>query len=335
MMTTQQFFEEMKRQSRRGQCLHFDRGEQCSKIIDAHSIQKNGQLSSIAEEGKVYRADFNPDKGGMHFKKVGINKASVFPGFCGTHDNTLFAPIDRHPLQPSFEQIALYAYRCVSREYFVKGAAIRGYKNIIGRTDLNDEFRTYLKSMLVGNSVGFTALDAHKRAYDASLSQGKYTDFRYVTFNTSDEEFMQVSGLLYPTFDFSGRELQELGSVKIPNELITYFTAPTSDGWAFCFAWHASSDRVCKHLMQSLAASCLHGEKLVDALLRFVVWNCENHAFKISWWDNLNPSAQQEILKFMNLAVNPQKEIPSNYLISGCENIVQTEFNTVRTSEYS
>jgi len=335
MLTIQQFFEEMKRQSRQGQCLHFNSGEQCSKIIDAHSIQKNGQLSSIAEQGKVYRADFNPDKGGMYFKKTGINKASVFPGFCGMHDNALFSPIDRFPLQPSFEQIALYAYRCVSREYFVKGAAVRGYKNITARPDLNSQFRTYLKSMLAGSSVGFATLDCHKREYDASLSQEKFTDFRYVTFNTTDEEFMQVSGLLYPTFDFLGRELQELGNARNPNELITYFTAPTTEGWAFCFAWHASSDRVCKRLVQSLATSCLQGKKLVDSLLRFVLWNCENHAFRISWWDSLTSSAQQTILEAMNLAVHPQKTIPSNYLLSGCENIAQTDFQAVRTSEYS
>lgn len=45
----------MKRQSKKGRCLHFTDGIQCNEIISAHSIQKRGQLGLIAEAGHVYR----------------------------------------------------------------------------------------------------------------------------------------------------------------------------------------------------------------------------------------------------------------------------------------
>ncbi|MGZ6520154.1 MAG: hypothetical protein ACXVED_21480, partial [Bacteroidia bacterium] len=37
-----------------GRCLHFDSGNKCNEIIDAHSIQRRKSLSSIAENGQIY-----------------------------------------------------------------------------------------------------------------------------------------------------------------------------------------------------------------------------------------------------------------------------------------
>jgi hypothetical protein len=53
-------------------------------------------------------------------KKIGINKATTFYGFCQHHDNKLFELIDNYPLKPDKQQMALYAYRCLCREYFFK-----------------------------------------------------------------------------------------------------------------------------------------------------------------------------------------------------------------------
>lgn len=61
MSLTEDFQRVIKQERNRGRCLHFANGIQCNKIISAHSIQKQGQLSLIAEEGHVYQlnADFS------------------------------------------------------------------------------------------------------------------------------------------------------------------------------------------------------------------------------------------------------------------------------------
>lgn len=79
-MRYQRLLDEMKRQSRMGECLHFDNDLQCSEIIDAHSIQKGGQLSKIAENGHVYRVDFDSNRGQLFFKKTGIEKSIYISG---------------------------------------------------------------------------------------------------------------------------------------------------------------------------------------------------------------------------------------------------------------
>lgn len=332
MTTMQNYFDEMKRQSNLGRCLHFSAGPECTPIIGAHSIQRKGQLSQLADKGHVYRVEFDVGSGKLFLKKSGIKRVSVFQGFCGKHDNELFQPIDNFPLEPTTEQLALYAYRCVCREYFVKENAVRAIENIVGRADVQVGARDFLKASLQGHSIGFRTLQTHKQVFDRSLQRGSFSDFEYTVFHTCDEQPFQVSGLLYPQFDFNGRELQTLGDIESPNELITYFTAPTATGWAFCFAWHRSSDQVCKEFIKSFAAHCKGGAKPGDALLRFVTSTCENHAFKMSWWDNLEQRAQSELLRRMQLSASPVDTVLADYLMYGCENIASTEFDRVQQS---
>lgn len=62
------------------------------KISGAHSIQNNGILSRIAENGHVM--GYSLDKVGFDGKEYGKNIASIFFGFCNKHDS-IFYPIDR------------------------------------------------------------------------------------------------------------------------------------------------------------------------------------------------------------------------------------------------
>lgn len=119
------------------------------------------------------------------------------------------------------------------------------------------------------SALGQRNSDYHKELYDRSLRESKL-DFHYVVFEFKSEEFMQLSGLLYPEYDFDGNHLQNIASVSPPNQLITYFTAPTVAGWAFCFAWHVSSHQVCEAIIRSFAATCRRGNDDSAALLRFV-----------------------------------------------------------------
>lgn len=328
---------EMQRQSARGRCLHFGDGARCNEIISAHSIQRGGQLSLIAEGGHVYRlrADLSTLKqsGGVpRPKKVGLNKASTFPGFCKHHDNVLFAPIDTRPLGPSRHQAALYAYRSVCREYFVKENAVAALTRMKDHADLNSAQRSTMKTALLGHSVGFEGLMYHKAAYDEALRNERYDEFQFTYFMSASRCSLQVTGLLYPDRDFRGDGLQDLGNWQSPLDLITFFTAPTPEGWAFGFAWHNSSSNSCVQLLQSLASIVPSGEGLEDALLRFALSCCENHAVRISWWDSLPSEARQAALERMELMAHPSIPVPPDYLSAGCEGMADWKFEYVHTT---
>uniref|UniRef100_UPI001C3F336A hypothetical protein n=1 Tax=Azohydromonas lata TaxID=45677 RepID=UPI001C3F336A len=154
-----EFQRESKRQSNRGRCLHHSSGVRCNEIISAHSIQNKGQLHLIAEEGHVYRLNadlstLNKTNGLAEPKKIGIKQASTFAGFCKHHDNALFEPIDNQPLSRNKKQVALYAYRCICRELFVKENAATVMEKMKSYPDLSTDQASMLNALHIGHSIG-------------------------------------------------------------------------------------------------------------------------------------------------------------------------------------
>ena len=77
-------------------------------ISAAHSIQNNGVLGKIVEDGHVM--GYELETGEVGGKLYGRNKASIFWGFCNKHDG-IFKPIETAPYVGTDEQHFLYAYR--------------------------------------------------------------------------------------------------------------------------------------------------------------------------------------------------------------------------------
>lgn len=328
------FQTQTKHEKARGRCLHFANGYRCNGIISAHSIQKSGQLNLIAENGHVYKlsVDIIQSTTVIHPKKIGVKKVSTFDGFCNHHDSQLFKVIDETPLTPNSHQVSLYAYRSLCREYFVKENAVKVLLAVEGHQTLDENRKALVAASLKGQTLGFERLKSHKSYYDNALSSESYGEFEYVCFSSKSKCALQLSGLLNPDFDFTGRHLQDIGNWSSPLDLITFFTAPTIDGWAFCFAWHASSSQTCLLFMQSLTDYVRNKGDLSDALFRLAISSCENHAIRISWWDQLSNQAKSEIFDRVVLMSAPGIPIPQNYLSSGCEGIATWDFENVSTT---
>lgn len=113
-------------------CLHPGASEnECNGyIVKAHTIQRSGGLSKIAENGHVlaFRPNMKTliETGGKILPKpLGIRKASTFTGFCEYHDSSTFERIEKHPFKTEKEQCFLLSYRALCRELFTKKAAQR------------------------------------------------------------------------------------------------------------------------------------------------------------------------------------------------------------------
>lgn len=217
-----------KRFSQKGRCLHFDKGRRCNEIIKAHSIQKNNSLSEISHNGHIYKADssigtLKNNNGRVVYRKYGINKVSTFLGFCKKHDNELFEPIDNSVLIPTDQQIALYAYRSLCRELFVSENALNSAKCNIEKGIPQEAISELMKGYVKGKSFGYQNLLKHKSDFDNTLSHGTYYDIRYVIFISKQNLTVAFSGLFYPDFDFSGRQLQDLSDQNSKLSLIAFF----------------------------------------------------------------------------------------------------------------
>jgi hypothetical protein len=332
-----EFQRESLKQKSRGRCLHFNDAVRCNQIVSAHSIQKKRQLSLIAESGHVYRLNADPSllsrTGGIpQLQKIGINKVSTFAGFCKHHDNKLFEPIDNHLFAPNNKQAALYAYRSICREYFTKENAVAVVSQFKKDCRLSIAQRDELGAYHRGCMIGFRNIKNQKEIYENALSMGDYSQIKYTCFLSSSNCPLVLSGLFSPDFSFAAEPLQDIGFPDRLLDVITFFTAPVDIGWAFCFAWHSSSDSTCIPFIGSLADSVYKGARIEDVLLRFAFSICENHAVRISWWDCLGEEAKKCLNERLRMWVDPSVSIPNDYLACGCEGIADWVFQSVRTS---
>jgi hypothetical protein len=119
-------------------CFHPDCKD---KSINSHILQKNGILSSIAEEGHVVEMYINKFNENQHsFRKVGIKKAFSFNCFCPTHDTELFKTIEVEEIDFSnYRNLLLFTLRTVYNEKFRKLVNVSMYECLIANhTDIFD-----------------------------------------------------------------------------------------------------------------------------------------------------------------------------------------------------
>lgn len=105
----------------------------CDKIIDAHSIQENGELSLIAQDGKVFHFIQNAQNGGKEKNEIEITKASTFKGFCHKHDQ-IFEPIDKKKCTSVEQENFLYSLRSFVYSYHNIKSFKDYFLNIINET---------------------------------------------------------------------------------------------------------------------------------------------------------------------------------------------------------
>jgi hypothetical protein len=97
-----------------GQCMY--RGCNQPSIRRSHSIQKVGHLERIAESQHVLTPRIDTH-GKLGMKRIGVNLASTFPGFCERHE-TLFSEFEVHSSVSTPRHVALQAFRTLCREIF-------------------------------------------------------------------------------------------------------------------------------------------------------------------------------------------------------------------------
>lgn len=123
----------------------------CS-AIKSHTISKSA-LQNIAESGHLISDNFEISKvektvedclqsncHNFSFKKVGINDAGIFRGFCAEHDKTLFESLDDSGIR-TFKDVLLQVYRTVCYTYFKNYyVAIAEEKNLGYQYNANTDF---------------------------------------------------------------------------------------------------------------------------------------------------------------------------------------------------
>ena len=269
------------------ECLHPDAPQNCrGRIVNAHTIQKSGGLTRIAQDGHVLRPD--PFSDPTEITRIGINRASTFTGFCEFHDDTLFAPIEKRPLQLTRRHAFLLAFRVVSHELFLKRRTVEI------RIPEGAPFPDFMLSYQAGARIAIRNLQALHSEMGNALQRRRFrkTNFFAVEFDTVPQ--VLCSGAPNVEFDFHGNRLQFLTRQE-PLEYSTFSILPFGSGRGVAvFAWHGKSN-VNARFIRSL--SSLSKRDIPDAIVRFAFQSIENMFLTPNWWDELPETIKEMLLK--------------------------------------
>jgi len=119
------------------ECVFPDHSNCSNKVIKSHSIQKNKILKHIAENGMVISVDSEDILFTHEFRKIGINSASTFFGFCNYHDAKIFSEIENEDYTGRIEQNFLHSYRACASEYVRSKVSVCLYEKAIERDPIN------------------------------------------------------------------------------------------------------------------------------------------------------------------------------------------------------
>lgn len=291
-----------------GFCAHPDAASGvCGSIAWAHTIQRARGLQAIAEEQHViaFNSGYNrlPATGGrFEPARLGINRASTFPGFCAVHDGELFRPVEGGGVLLNRETAFLLGLRAMALERFNKLSMLRSI-DLLRDMDKGRSFREqvamqqYVQADLYAHQLAVADLDAAKAAFDAAFRARAFDGF-HAYFIAFDEVLPVVAcGAFYPEYDFAARRLQALDAVG-PLEMVTYNLTVLDGRSVAVLGWPAAATRAAPAFAASTAG--LAQELKANAAIRLAFEHFENTFVRPSWWAGLPEHERAKVLRNAN-----------------------------------
>lgn len=277
-------------------CLHPDAGrETCGGgFIEAHSVQE-ARLRRIAERGHVLRWGGGLtvlDKSGGRFlpQLIGVRKASVFTGFCSTHDTRAFRRIDTEDILPDTEQAFLLAYRALSREVIVTAGDVAFYEELYRVWGKEAGWEAELNKVKAWRRLEEACnrriwYDYWHKRYQTALLDSAYGQVGFLAFSFHSVPEFCCSGWVFPKYDFQGNGIQNEPYPTTIHEAVALTVVPQGDGGIAVLSWVGSPNGGASRFAESLDDVPL--ARIPDALLRFALTKFENIYMSPEWWKGL------------------------------------------------
>jgi hypothetical protein len=302
----------IRQEQARGYCAHPDAGSgTCSRCpTDAHTIQKEGGLRAIAEEGHVVsikKGAFGIGKNDGKITPVpdGIGNASTFPGFCNSHD-AMFSPTEQVTVTLGREVAFLLSYRTIIYEKFLKEAALRSNKINRQEADKGKPFadQVRIQNLLYhekcGIELGLRDADRCKTAFDAAY-RASYAGFDFLAVEFAPILPVVSCGAFYPDFDLFGQHLQSLAAA-VPLDPIAVNLTVLNGRTVLILGWINSGDSP-----EKFAASFarLPEEEKANSAVRLAIEYIENTYSRPSWWNGLPQAVKDSVVASLVTATAP------------------------------
>jgi hypothetical protein len=283
-------------------CLHALDGIQCSSpAIGSHLVSREAFLAPIATDRHVYtfKSDMDRvvrslDRNTTLLSKVGVNVASVFPGFCATHDQSLFRILDASPTMIGHDEAIALAYRALVKHVCLRARIIRDADLLKKR----DSGRNVQEQLRIQNAVNRFLHDWWLGKMDSELRKSAIECIMSGSRPKSDFEFQSiVFDRILPVVacggsscqtDFAGRgsgSLLEQRGGQVP--VLMHALIPARGRSVSVMAWARDGfeDRY-REVASSVQVVPL--ARVPTALCRYTIDICEDFYISPSWYDGLS-----------------------------------------------
>jgi len=282
-------------QTRCHRCLY---PECASDAIRSHSQQKAGPLQAIADQGLVYA--FKSDivhywvNSGPVISRIGIGKASIFPGFCNDHDTKLFSLIEAKALsEGNKEQADLFFIRCYAYEYTRKKRSVDWLRTS------NEEYAKQgipyndaLSEQYCSENEHFMQIEKpfyiDRFFFDPTFKSELCFKWRVVPGNLG----VSVSCCFPPLSD---KELLEYANSNLesPLPMVTFTLLPESNQTHVILGWHQSFSNFVQPMVNRLMS---HDPSVLEQFINECVFTkSEDFCIKPSLWDSTTDEIKQQV----------------------------------------
>jgi hypothetical protein len=314
---------DVRRRGQKGYCSHSLDGTGCSnKIIKSHTVQRRGGLAAIAE-GKSRVLQVKPnlraliDHGGYPPpSEVGIGDASVFPGFCETHDNKIFKPIEGKSVALTAHEGLLFAYRAIAYERFAKAvqvanAPMQRQMDCGQPLHIQEAIQVHCHLIESGARRGLAEVEATLETYRQRVKSNELLGFHHRAYRFDTVLPLVGCGGYMPELALDGTRLQRLGRGTTALEQLT-LTITSYEGQSVAvFGWIGPEDGPAG--IYTEAFEKLPDSDKADALIQLAFEQMENIFLRISWWTALAPPQRADLTRRIRSGVGLAVREPGYY----------------------
>lgn len=316
-------------------CLYRE-SELCDgKIIGAHSIQNNGVISKLAEDGHVLMPsnsinDFHGEVPKTTLVKKGRNQATVFSGFCKKHDNEIFKDIDNCIYKKTEKQNFLFAYRSFAKQYFEQVDTLNFHRLLFRKYPTYLASKGYVTRTIRPSYISYLDNEKDKKKFDEAFENKNFSAIFTVSFTLSYEVNFSVSSCFEMSHDLDGNRIYDPYdySDKIKPAKLFLNILPQNGETNIIFSCFKDEEKIYKSSFDFLTK--VYNEnlnKFKTIIVNIIGKYCDNVVFGNKLINYLGEDAIKDYLSYYEFTAFKSMIPELNNLIGSCDLLWDNDFD--------
>lgn len=272
-------------------------------------ISKDGHLISYSRD----LASLVKNRGKLLPKKIGLNNASVFNGFCAQHDKSLFSCIENEKFSGDAVQCLAIAYRTISRELYGKDAVsdtievLRDADKGKGQSD-QLKHQAYIELVKQGAEAAQHEHKAIHQFLTNAIANDQPNVLKSLIIEFDGSLPFMFAGAWSPFTDLFDRGLQE-GHANEVLEQVFFSSFAVDQRDQICISWKDIGGAPGEVISQQIL--CFPAEQQASVCLQFVMKHIENIFFDPNWFASLDNGQRVHLDALTADGTDPLGSVPS------------------------